>query len=692
MIRSSLSLASLAVVFAVHAQQDVVIPCLHNDEQLLRQLHHDDPQLIEQMRAAEQQLEAFTADFERSGTDRDEPDYIIPIVFHIIHNNGPENISNDQVYDAVRVLNEDLRRENENWESVNDAFLDLVADTRIEFRLATKDPQGNCHSGITRTVSTLTNVGDQSMKELIQWPRNMYLNVWVSASANGAAGYTYRPGSVANFPTGDGIVLLHSYTGSIGTSSPYRSHTLTHEVGHWINLAHTWGNSNDPGLPENCDEDDNVSDTPNTIGWTSCNVNGNTCGGGVDNVENYMEYSYCGKMFTLGQATRMTAALNSSIAQRNQLWQTANLVATGVNSDAQLCSATFTGNGGVICAGTSVAFQDLSFHNVTSRTWSFPGGEPSVSAEENPVVTYEEPGVYPVSLTVSDGNNTLTTTSQNYVTVLPVPGNPGPFSEGFEEISPLTGETWTVRDPNGGNGFALTNVTSFSGDKCVRLNNNVSNYLQIDELVSTTYDMSNVESITISFRYAFAKRSVDNDDRLRVYVSPNCGGVWSLRKQLRGNTDLPTAPNTNSTFVPSDESQWGYAVVDNIPADYFLENFRFKFWFQSDGGNNLYIDDINLNGVPVVGIGQLELSGSSMVVLPNPVTDAATLMFDTDRSDRVKLTMHDVLGRELATLHNGLLPAGEQRIQIPVNGLRSGMYFIRLTSGNGDEVVRFVVE
>jgi PKD repeat protein len=520
----------------------------------------------------------------------------------------------------------------------------------------------------------------------------MYLNVWVSASANGAAGYTYRPGSVANFPTGDGIVLLHSYTGSIGTSSPYRSHTLTHEVGHWINLAHTWGNSNDPGLPENCDEDDNVSDTPNTIGWTSCNVNGNTCGGGVDNVENYMEYSYCGKMFTLGQATRMTAALNSSIAQRNQLWQTANLVATGVNSDAQLCSATFTGNGGVICAGTSVAFQDLSFHNVTSRTWSFPGGEPSVSAEENPVVTYEEPGVYPVSLTVSDGNNTLTTTSQNYVTVLPVPGNPGPFSEGFEEISPLTGETWTVRDPNGGNGFALTNVTSFSGDKCVRLNNNVSNYLQIDELVSTTYDMSNVESITISFRYAFAKRSVDNDDRLRVYVSPNCGGVWSLRKQLRGNTDLPTAPNTNSTFVPSDESQWGYAVVDNIPADYFLENFRFKFWFQSDGGNNLYIDDINLNGVPVVGIGQLELSGSSMVVLPNPVTDAATLMFDTDRSDRVKLTMHDVLGRELATLHNGLLPAGEQRIQIPVNGLRSGMYFIRLTSGNGDEVVRFVVE
>ena len=692
MTRISLLMAALAISSVALAQQEEVLPCKHNDEQLLRQLHHDDPILIEQMRAAEAELEEFTAAFQLSAADRDDPDYIIPVVFHIIHNNGPENISNDQVYDAVRVLNEDMRRLNDNWETVNDAFIDIVADTRIEFRLATRDPQGNCHSGITRTVSSLTNVGDQSMKDLIQWPRNKYLNVWVAASANGAAGYTYRPGSVTNFPTGDGIVLLHTYTGSIGTSSPYRSHTLTHEVGHWINLAHTWGNSNEPGVPENCNDDDNVNDTPNTIGWTACNVNGNTCGGGVDNVENYMEYSYCGKMFTLGQATRMTAALNSSISQRNQLWQQSNLVAAGVDGEAALCAATFTGNGGVICVGASVAFQDQSFHNVISRTWNFPGGEPSSSSLPNPVVTYTEPGTYPVTLTVSDGNNTLTTTTQDFVTVLPVPGHGAPFFEGFEELSSLNGDRWTVRDPNGGNGFVITNATGFSGDRCVRLTNNGNTFQQIDELVSTTYDMSEVQSITISFRYAFAKRTADNDDRLRVYVTPNCGGVWSLRKQLRGSTDLPTSNTTNSVFVPTDASQWGYAVVDNIPADYFLENFRFKFWFQSDGGNNLYIDDINLNGMPV-GIGPIELSGSEgMMVLPNPVTDNASLILHMDASQRTKLVLHDVLGRELSVFYEEMLATGEHRIEIPVDGLRSGMYFVRLDREGTEEVVRFVVE
>ena len=128
----------------------------------------------------------------------------------------------------------------------------------------------------------------------------------------------------------DGIVIQHNYTGSIGTSNAYRSRTLTHEVGHWLNLRHPWGNSNNPGLAENCDEDDLVDDTPNTMGWTSCVLEGTTCGS-LDNVQNYMDYSYCGRMFTLGQKDRMRAAalsrspneINSRQPQtsKRQAWQ-----------------------------------------------------------------------------------------------------------------------------------------------------------------------------------------------------------------------------------------------------------------------------------------------------------------------------------------------------------------------------------
>ncbi len=672
------------------AQTDLAVPCRHNDLELLQPLHQNDPAVLQQMAEEEAALEQFTRDFDAPGTDRDEAGYLIPVVFHIIHENGSENISNAQIEDAVRILNEDFRRLNEDWDNVNPAFADLVADVGVEFRLARRDPQGNCTTGITRTVSPLTNSGDQDMKDLIQWPRNKYLNVWVAASAAGAAGYTYRPGSVSMFPSGDGIVMLHSYVGSIGTSTASRSRTLTHEVGHWINLAHTWGNSNDPGLPENCFDDDNVADTPNTIGWTSCTINGQSCGG-LNNVENYMEYSYCSKMFTEGQATRMIAALNSNTAQRNQLWQETNLIATGITDEPELCAAAFSGNGGVICAGSTIAFQDESFHNVTSRVWNFPGGSPETSTDPDPVVTYAQAGVFPVTLTVSDGSASLSTTTEDFVTVLPDPGIAAPFFESFEEVNDLQGPEWTVVN-NDGSTFSITNAVAYTGGKSVKLVNGSGNDGDVDELFSGTFDMSAGEPISISFRYAYARRNSGSDDRLRVYVSNNCGGFWSLRKQLRGSTDLSTAPNTTGSFVPAGAEQWGQVTIDNIPADYNVSDFRFKFHFESDGGNNLYIDDININGF-AVGLNENAIgSAAGLSVHPNPANEQAWIVLNMIEAASVKIAVMDLLGQEVAVVRNGPIGAGDHRIELPIGGLSSGIYFVRLESVGSTEAVKFVVE
>ena len=126
----------------------------------------------------------------------------------------------------------------------------------------------------------------------------------------------------------DGVIALSTYVGSIGTSSPTNSRTLTHEIGHFFNLQHVWGNTNAPGVA--CG-DDGVSDTPITKGWDHCpSSNYDVCNNGVDeNFQNYMEYSYCDVMFTQGQNTRMHAALNSTVQNRNNLWTTNNLIATG---------------------------------------------------------------------------------------------------------------------------------------------------------------------------------------------------------------------------------------------------------------------------------------------------------------------------------------------------------------------------
>lgn len=681
--------STLLAIFLMATQtllaQESAFSCRTNEPALLEQLHQNDPVVLEAMAQAKAELEAWTARY----SEGERSTYLVPVVFHVIHNNGPENISDEQIHDAMSILNEDFNRLNDDWDNVRPEFLSLVANIDIEFRLATRDPQGNCTKGITRTVSVLTNDGTQDMKDLIQWPRNKYLNVWVCANADGAGGYTLTPGSAAFFSAADGIVMNHQYVGSIGTGSASRSRALTHEVGHWINLEHTWGGSNNPGVASNCSTDDGVSDTPNTIGWTSCNLSGATCGSALDNVENFMEYSYCSKMFTLGQRTRMIAALNSSTAQRNQLITSSNLAATGVSLPATLCAADFTSDARVICVGGSVTFEDISYNAVTSRAWDFSGGEPATSTASSPTITYNVAGTYPVSMTATDGTTSLTSTQNAYIIVLPIPGSSVPAVEGFETVSGLNGPEWYTENPDNDNTFGVTSVASYSGSKSTRIVNSAAMDGRTDALVSTTYDMSAATAITVSFRYAYAKRTSTSDDVLNFYISNNCGEVWSLRKILRGSTNLTTGGVLTSSFIPNGPGQWGYAEVTNISSTSQIPGFRFKFEFVSDGGNNLYLDDININGAPV-GVEELGAEGGALTVVPNPVSGPSQLRFNLETAAHSSLEVIDMTGRVLVSRDLGTLPAGQHRAELPTE-LSVGAYFARLRSGNSSEVTRFVV-
>ncbi|MBL8011979.1 MAG: choice-of-anchor J domain-containing protein [Flavobacteriales bacterium] len=690
-----LLLAALIPFGPVQAQQDAPFHCSTHGLEHLAPLHQNDPQRLQRIADDEAALEAYTQQYAQlSEAERGGNTYVLPVVFHIIHNNGPENISDAQVHDAIRVLNDDFNKLNADWDNVRPEFLGIVADVGITFRLAQLDPDGNCTSGINRIQSILTNDGTQDMKDLIQWPRDMYLNVWVCAYADGAAGYTLTPGSVNSSwaAAADGIVLLHNYTGSIGTSSVGRSRTLTHEVGHWINLRHTWGPTNEPGLASNCNEDDNVSDTPNTEGWTSCTLSGATCNSPLDNVENYMEYSYCSKMFTEGQKTRMLAALNSGTAQRNQLWQPSNLAATGTTGTDVLCAAAFTSDLREVCSGGAVQFTDVSYHGATTWEWTFPGGTPSTSTDQNPVVTYGSPGLYPVTLVVGNGNTQVSTQVNNYVMVMPAAGLAVPYSEGFEATTTLPNTDWAVNDVGGNGAFQLVGTTGYQSAKCVRLNNYVSSEGEIDELVSNTLDMSNASDIVISYRYAYAQRNTQNNDVLKLYVSKDCGESWSLRDILYGTGALNTASLQTSPFTPTSEAQWDESVVDNISTTYHVSEFRFKFEFESDGGNNLFIDNINVNGAPV-GMAELVTEGSEgLSVVPNPAGANADLVMDLREGGALQVQVLDPVGRLVAQLPQRTLPAGLNRLALPVDALAKGVYLAVIRQNGRTQLTRFTKE
>ena len=648
--------------------------------------------------AANAELEDFTRMYADSPL-RDDELIIIPVVFHIIHANGAENISNAQVESAIDVMNADFTALNSGINSVVPEFQNIIGNVNFEFRLARLDPDGNCTNGIVRTIDNETYTGGENLKAISPtWGRESYLNIWVCNSIeSGAAGYAILPGGV-NGSFGaqiDGIVIQHNYVGDIGTSNLNNSHSLTHEAGHWANLPHTWGDGNNPGLPGNCNGDDGVADTPPTIGWTTCNLNGESCGS-LDNVQNFMEYSYCSQMYTNGQKARMRAALNSSISQRNQLNTTANLTETGVLLEDVVCSADFTTEGErILCPDQEIEFVDMSFNGVTEWSWSFPGGTPSTSTQEFPTVTYASPGEYSVTLTASNSSSSETITKENYISILSSGENALPFSEGFETFADFeTNEgNWTVINAEGSNStveWEITTNAAYGGSKSAYVKGFSNTFGDKEILQSPTYDLSDLsENAVLRFRYAYAPRSFNTEDEFVVSISKNCGENWSQRLSLDAEELSTVFGSFSSEFIPDSESDWEEVEITNIGSTFFTESFRFRFEFTSRAGNNIYIDNINLIDPTVVGLEDVTFL-KSIQLFPNPATDNVTMNYNLAVAGQASIDVLDITGRLIKEVYQGNKSTGPQNQIIDLSDLVSGIYFVRL-SLNGEQVVRRVV-
>lgn len=669
-------------VNVIHAQNDY-FNCGSTQQQ--NKLFNADPQLKQQFLERESELalqdvKDYASGYLENKGKQQLPIYIIPVVVHVIHQGGTENISDAQIMDAIRILNEDYRKLNSTAANTVSQFQSIAADCEIEFRLAKKDPNGLCTNGIDRILSDATNNADDGSK-LNPWPNDSYLNIWSvkTIGTAGVAGYAYFPGTSS--PDVDGILILSNYIGSIGTGVPSRSHALTHEVGHYISLYHTWGSNNDPGI--DCSSTDNVSDTPPTEGWTSCNLSGATCGSTLDNVQNYMEYSYCPTMFTTGQKTKMRNALTSSIGQRNNLWTSSNLSATGVSLSDVLCKADFESDNSLntVCQGSSLTFTDLSWNGLpTSWNWVFQGGTPATSTDSAPVITYNTPGIYTVSLTVSNSSGSANVSRTAYVTVNPSSAvyNNTFYSEGFEGASIPTTD-WKVHNTlPGGNTWVTTAAAAATGGKSVMITNTGASNTNVDDLIGPSIDMTAIagNSPTLTFKVAHAQKTSTSTDKLQVYISTNCGLSWVLRKSISG-ASLSTAGVQSTAFTPT-VNQWVQQSV-NLTGYASQSNLYYMFRFTSGGGNHIYLDDININGTPT-GIEDEVSNTIDFNVYPNPAEKNTIIYFSTINKQKVELEIFDIIGRPVSSFVNGVLNAGEHQYSISENAdLSAGVYFISLS-------------
>lgn len=703
--------ASFGLTSSVFGQGPIK-PC--GTDEHIRRLYAENPELL----AEHQLLLKNSAHTEITKSGDSTTVYIIPIVFHIIHQYGSENISDAQVYDQMRILNEDFRKLNADTTDIIPEFQAFAGDAKIEFRLATRDPLGNCTNGIEHIYSHLTNNGDDFSK-LNQWNRSKYLNIWVTRQIGeaGVAGYAFYPsGAEGSSFFRDGVIILHPYIGSIGTGTPGNSRALTHEIGHWLNLSHTWGDNNDNNV--GCG-DDGLDDTPETQGSPTgnCNLGLNECNPGIiENVQNYMDYSYCSRMFSLDQIDRMRTAIISPTSNRDNLWTAENLDSTGADyaiGSMPSCApkADFFPNKSNTCVGDNVTFNNYTHGmvdgDVATYSWTFQDGTPATSTATSPSVSFNTPGWKTVTLTATNANGSDTKTETSLIYVHGEWAEfTGPAVQNFDSGS----DFWISQNPEENyNKFQKTFGNGRNGTNCYVLINNrdISNAIPfsdeafyydrlgetVDNLITPSFDLRSTTGVQISFDFSYGAGTLttaDITEQLIVYSSRDCGNTWTQRKVINfgSNPSIVTAGYVGfANFIPSNDDQWKTVSFNYTPNSTDAQT-RFKFEFTaSDFSNNLFIDNFNVSGT----LGLEENITSLIEVSPNPVqTGSSVNVTIPSTEENLTIELVDINGSLISRV-NVSATSGAQTVAIPMN-VAQGIYFLNAIKGNEKTTRRVVVQ
>lgn len=633
-------------------------------------------------------------------------EYTIPVVFHILHQGGVENITDAQCIAALDQMNRDFAREGSDTNTIFTPFKSLYIDSDIKLMLAKKDPQGNCISGIVRHINPKTTwyqatAGNSSAYWEYTWDPTRYMNIYIVSfivpsgpvSGGGVAGYTYRPGT---WPTGNAHdAIIFTYNTLLPNAPGYQPRAMTHEVGHWLNLGHTFGNTNNPGAT--CG-DDGIMDTPITKGnYNACpasSTNSNViCATNLttyyQNVENIMDYSTCAKNFTSDQTTAMRTALASSTNGRNNLSTNTNLgvTFTDVNGTG-LCAAVADfmsiSNSYTICIGNSLQFKDYSYNGtITARQWAADNGAVVASPTSSITnITFNTLGITNVSLTATNAQGSSTMVKQ--VTVIDgAAAIVGVYSESFEVGTVPAG--WTLDNPEGGT-WLQTSAASYDAFNCDFINGSLSAGGNSDYLEMPLVNLLNNPTAGFTFAYSYARKNATHNDVFKVQFSSNCGGTWTDVVSLSAATMASQAGGgtTPTPYTPLNPSDWAVVDVATYPNWFSFTSspsvlIRFRFTEGDAGnGNNFYLDAINMTGI-TNNVSELEKS-IDLNMFPNPTSGVTNLRFTLSDDSSVKINIVNILGKEVSTLVNSELQAGAHTVLINKDeALSKGIYFVNFS-------------
>jgi hypothetical protein len=273
------------------------------------------------------------------------------------------------------------------------------------------------------------------------------------------------------------------------------------------------------------------------------------------------------------------------------------------------------------------------------------------------------------------------------------------MSESFETSS--INDFIVINDT--GSVWQISNGIGYSGSKSMYLKNfSGNNAGSLDEFITPAYDLTDLPSgsAKVSFKVAYAGKYVAGTiltpadtiyDKLTVYTSNNCGETWQNRL-VKSGEDLATTSPLEIEFNPSSTDQWAeFSFI--IPAGLVtnMDNMRLKFSFYSNGGNNIYIDDINIASLSGSDINSQTLAGNEIKLYPNPANSDTKLYLELNNSYNVSIQVIDLNGRIVNDVFNNKMSVGSYNIDINnVDNLATGIYYVKVRLDNNETFLPLV--
>ncbi len=661
----------------------------------------------------------------------------IPVVVHVVYNTTAENISDAQINSQLNVLTKDFRRTN----SDADGVWPQAADSEIQFCLSTIDPSGNPTTGITRTSTSTTafsssdNMKFNSTGGKDAWPAGSYLNIWVCDLSGGLLGYAQFPGGPAST---DGVVIDYQYFGTTGTATaPFNlGRTATHEVGHWLNLRHIWGDGG-------CSVDDGVADTPESaapnygcpIGFSSC--------GGVNMVQNYMDYTddACMNLYTAGQKTRMRALFDAGGARLSLLSSAGCGSAPAPTCSDGVQNGTETGidcGGSCPPCGTGCTTNNLTltitFDNYPEETsWTLKNSSGTTVASGGPYGSQPDGSTLTQSLCQPNGCYTFTM-NDSYGDGMCCTYGSGSYT--------LSGPTGTLAS---GGTFTSSQVTNFClGSTAPTCTDGIQNGTETGVdcggscppcPTGCTYTSINSNS----FESGLGIWTLGGTDaRRNIADDPFANGAYCVR--LRDNTTTSVVSTSSLNLSAYNKVKLDFSFItssfDNVNEDFWLQvstnggttystiviwNFseefvngtRYnpsviltgtfgstcRFRFRADASaddDQLFLDDIAISACfSAAKDGDesadfiVELDGSMMDqpvffnqlnLYPNPTSNQLNVELDLVKEGEWQMLVSDITGK-MMTSQSLNLSAGRQLMSLNTTDYAPGLYLMYLTNG-----------